>query len=532
MTGADRRRWWTTFLCLGALGALWAVASPPVSGPDEDAHVVEAAATALLRPSTSVEVVTVDDTDDPPPRVDTTYRLPAGYGALRAQRCFAFFVAITPACAPGLPDPAGPDTDAVTNAGSYPPAYYALVGWPARLLDPGAAVRGMRLASSTLCAAVVASAVVALRRVRAAPVVAGMVLALPPMALYLFASVNPSALEIAAGVGAWAGGLALLEAEGDPTGREVARLAVPLSLLALARPTGPLLAAGTVAVLVAGWGRRDRVAVLARSTTGRIAAVATAVAWTAAAAWLALVDMPLAGYPVTGESLLERISRSLSLLPDRARQLVGVLGWLDTPVPAPFVWGWLLVTAGLVTAALVQGSWRHRVVLGAMVAAVPLTAAVGEALQVPDVGYIWQGRYSLPVFAGVPILAASIVARRPGDPAGAGRVLGSSAASAVALGAAATQVLTFAVAMSRYTAGDLAWLAFLGERSWEPPGGAVTLVVAFVVVVAVLVASALWGLWAPSSADRPPSPAQRATPGVVTGPPSHRPASGMSPEAP
>ena len=128
-----------------------------------------------------------------------------------------------------------------TAAGSYPPAFYLMVGSPGAVDSSATGVYLMRLVHAALCAALVASAVVTAARDGRNRLVLWGSPPLTPMALLLFGAVNPSGLEIAAAILLWTAlGALLLSTERRHPGAAVARVGVGGSLLALSRPGSPL----------------------------------------------------------------------------------------------------------------------------------------------------------------------------------------------------------------------------------------------------------------------------------------------------
>ena len=143
-------------------------------------------------------------------------------------------------------------------------------------------------------------------------------------------------------------------------------------------------------------------------------AVAVGAATLVASAWF-VYARPLdsvVGIRQPDETRLEIARHSFDLLPVRVRELVGVFGWGDTNVPSWMAYGWLLLVAGLVVAALVVGTGRQRAVLAGLIAANVAIPTVAELPKAHDLGYIWQGRYSLPFVVAIPLFAGWCVARR------------------------------------------------------------------------------------------------------------------------
>src|SRR5680860_611994 len=113
------RQWWTTFVLVGLLSGLWALASPLFSGPDEPAHVTRSAAISRGQ-------LTGDD----PKRGDLTENylavsIPEIYGDPRIA-CFAFYRDLPASCQSF--DGSSEDGPVLTLAGRHPPLYYAIAG--------------------------------------------------------------------------------------------------------------------------------------------------------------------------------------------------------------------------------------------------------------------------------------------------------------------------------------------------------------------------------------------------------------------
>ena len=86
--------------------------------------------------------------------------------------------------------------------------------------------------------------------------------------------------------------------------------------------------------------------------------------------------------------------------------MVGWFGWLDTPAPVGVHLAWavaLLATVllGLRAARPVRAALV--VLLGIGTVAIPVVLELASA---NTVGFYWQGRYTLPLAVGVPLVAA------------------------------------------------------------------------------------------------------------------------------
>lgn len=471
----DGALWWTTFLVVWALASLWAAASPLAGVPDEPAHV--GYAVSLVRGQLGTDVSSADP-DAPPAlqvlglRHDYRVTVPAWAAQLnQLPSCYMFAPDYGAACSPELTASTRPTTT-YTPVGRYEPLYYALVGLPSLVLSGPDALHAMRVVSAALCAALTATAMVAAAGTvrRRGLAVLGVALAVTPLAFFLFGAVNPSGFEIAAGIAAWATLLDLWARPGPVTTPVITRTALCCSTFVLVRPLGPLYLALAAGVVLLAAARPGRLRELLASTAGRVAAGAVALASAAAVAWI-LVMKPengLLGHGVAGLSLGESLRGSWDRIATRTDQLVGVFGWLDTVMPRWVYDTWLGMVALVVVVALVVGRWRQRAaVLVALALAVILPLFL-EATRVPSVGFIWQGRYTLPLAAGLTVVAAWVVAERLRAPH---RVL-LAWSTTYATVIAGLQLVAHATALDRYVVGlPTPLFSYLTRPGWRPPLG-------------------------------------------------------------
>ncbi len=477
----SRSRWWTTFGVASVLCLSWAVATPLFAAPDEPAHVVRAASIARgtilghkVQEATAAERGAFRPIDF---RGAYRVRLPEIYRSAYSAGCFAFQADVTANCA--YFRGSNRTADVLTTAGSQPPAYYAVVGLLARPLPDGArTIYLMRFINAVMFAALLASAIASLERtVNPVLASAGVAVAITPMVLFLGGVVNPSGIEIAAALCVWTTGAVLArEAAGRIDGRLAIRLTIAASAVALARPLGPFwLALAAVALLaIAARGARAR---LLRSRPIQIGALVVAICAVAQVAWVASVGtLNTTTTNTVGIDLpwINLTRGSIGLSFSRFQQMIGVFGWLDTSVPGFTLFIWIFALGTVLTLAVMLG--RARLTTVAIVLGV-LTILVPIALEVPNVhaaGYFWQGRYTLPLAVGVPVLAGLSAAstRQQGLRIGAFLTL---LGSALAVG----QVLAFVQALRRYMVGVHGGLLFWRHGLWSPPIPASVLTVVF-----------------------------------------------------
>jgi hypothetical protein len=213
------------------------------------------------------------------------------------------------------------------------------------------------------------------------------------------------------------------------------------------------------------------------------------------------------GFAQPGLSHLSAAQHSLARFPQRARDMVGVFGWGDTHLPRWLTDLWLLAAGVLAATALAVGRWRQRIALLATMVTLVVVPVGSEALRAPSIGFVWQGRYSLPLAIGVPLLSGWVLAssdrfsRRP-------QLL---ATYAVIAGTAGALLWSHAVWMSRNMAGlDHPVLSYLTSHGWHPP------LPAWALGTAMLAAVVAYGCWSAMLARELAEPSGSSPPGALS----------------
>lgn len=402
-------RWLLPFVGYLLLFAAWAFATPYDGTPDEMRHIIHAygVASGDIAPAPAKEGKVGGAYHDVP-------------RSLLSTNCFAFHADRSASCAK---PPGGDDakTRVLTPAGRYNPAYYLAVGWPMVLSPTMAGVLVARLISAALVAGLLAAATAVALSMGRRGLLAGLLVAVTPMTAHLAGAINPNGVEIAAGAALVMALIAILFEPGvsDRVRSAWWLAAVSGAVLLLVRPAGPAWFA-VIALVMFVPHPADRYRELLRSRR----------TWLLAG-FLALVGVFAAGWTVwkrANELTPNRPpARHLSLFDgmkveffDQWRrhvgEMVGVLGWLDTPLPVVVHIAWWFSLGALVMLALAVGRPvdRWRVVgLGALGMLVP---SMIEANNANEYGFIAQGRYYLPMLVGVPVLAAYAITRGGYDP--------------------------------------------------------------------------------------------------------------------
>ena len=446
----------------GLLAATWALASPLMSVPDEPAHVLRAA--SLVQGELLGEVEAYAD-DGPPPVRATFHRVPvpAGFEEVAGlHMCFAPYRDTADCAAPLREEPG--TVRVTTTAGAYPPPFYAVVGVPTALLPPAAAVLAGRLLHAAAVALLLAAATAAAWDVGGRWLVVGVIVAVTPAVPYLAGGINPSGIEIASALALWVGGLELVVRPGPRPARLVAAAG---AVLAWSRPLSPAIVLGILACTGVLALDGPRWQALRRDRSARWAAATVGVAVLTAAAWIAWSDAlgSFIAYPDPALTWRDALVRSWRMSWYRLQQLVGVLGWLDTPLRPWTVNLWGLVAVGLGVGALVLGTWRQRLVLLALVAATVGAPLAVEVLTAAEQGFVWQGRYTLPVTVGYGVVGGWALAhglRRVDD------ARATAVAVAVAGVCAVGHVAAHLTSMSRYSTGyGTSLVAYLRAPGWQ-----------------------------------------------------------------
>jgi len=356
-----------------------AVTSPPLVGPDEPAHQ----ATAYY---TSVNIL--------PPEREADYYTP---GIFKQGACTAFDSTKDASCA--LPrEDSWPAKVRVLN---YPPPYYWVVALGQKAM-PGTddwLDIGGRLASLLLNVGALGLLALLARRVTTSW---GTYLLLisTPMAAFLWAVVNPNGWEVTSGLlfaflfaTAWWNWDVGLNRRLSGWARVLLVTAASLAFALSRHDAAVWMCLLVLTVFLMGPSplqRSAKVRLLGAFLIGLIAAVLWQLTHPA-------IHEPNNDDPIkdpTGLNYLHWLGQIDEMLPERLRQMVGVLGWLDTPVPYTLaillMLGWALLI-GIMYA-------RRHIPLGVLATGFAATILVPTALELlrwNDWPFWYQGRITL-----------------------------------------------------------------------------------------------------------------------------------------
>jgi hypothetical protein len=429
---------------LGAIALCWILLTPPGAGADEPTHLVR---TGVLAEGDFTDFLARD--------LAPREHLLAREFATPEPGCYA------PVDHPEIPVECSVGTQPVsdrpdgqvtltTTADNYP-IWSHLIAAVGTWIPGISAVWTARAASSAVAVALVACAI-ALARPRSSLAPAGVLVALTPMAWATFGTVNPSTITIGGAVAVWT--VLASGALREPSRGEAWLLAAGWAALALPRRDGLIWACLVLAAFVLAdgrepftdvWRQRRRfaapLALIAAVTAivlvwdvtnaARVAQLGTAAPLAVVAAWIVRWAWDrLAGRRVARAALVLALAAVAALgvaaafvvrpggwdrpLADTVTgetgrhltEAIGVLGWLDVPLPAAATFGWA-VLVGVLAAAAVAAGGRSPALAASTLGLAIVTSWVFEMQEGSTYGRYWQGRYSLPLLVGVPIVLAA-----------------------------------------------------------------------------------------------------------------------------
>ncbi|WP_114423698.1 DUF2142 domain-containing protein [Nocardioides houyundeii] len=398
--------WVWVFACF----LTWSLATPFWSSPDAPAH-------DLMAWHVGHGHLLPDPTEVLNSGVTSNAVTPAPEGLVRSAETVGCYAQERRTAAGCMVSP-GDDADLVdfvNPAGRNFPTYYLATGWPSTLFDGVAALYAMRVAAAAIAALFVAwAASAAWTRARPMTALAGVAVALTPMAMYLGGAINPNSLEITAAMALAATSVVFLREPETWLGAVMYRRAM---IAAGVMVTIRLLAPVWVLVWVVAF------ALVADRRAWRKVLTRRGLAW-AAVPFLGAVFNVVWTYTAALTDYQDEPKHSLTLAQafwaskeniDRVGSVstqVGVFGWLDTVLPGSTYYYYALTVVFLVAVAWVFLPGREALVTAWLLVAAYLVPIVLQAAQWNTNGGVWQGRYTLPLSVMIPIITLVLAADR------------------------------------------------------------------------------------------------------------------------
>ncbi|TFB74336.1 DUF2142 domain-containing protein [Cryobacterium glaciale] len=481
----------SAWLTLSLLAGAWAMATPISGAPDEPAHIIKAAS------------VVRGQFVGTPSENGHTVNVPQYIASTHAVTCFAFQPEVAADCADSVP--LGDDTiiPAETSAGLYNPVYYELVGWPSLLVNDESGIYLMRIVSGMVASAFLALSFVLIaswsRRVL--PML-GLVVACTPMVFFLNGVVNPNSLETAATLAAF---VALLSVVLQPNERllnhRLIILVVSSAFAVNTRGLSPLWLAVVLVIPLALLSWKSLLALIGRKQViwaiGAIfASTGVAILWMLSSNSLAAgisTDEVVTDYPGVGSSFLVGFVNVFSETFGFANGLVGQFGWLDTTAPAVTLFVWAALTGVLIIAAAAVLRGRRLTVFVLLAGSLVIIPALIQGVYITAGGFIWQGRYALPLFVCLVVGTAALISQ---SLTMTDRSVQRRLTGAILVTAAFAQIIAFAVVLQRYAVGSSGSLRdFYLDPAWQPPGGVLTWLAFYAITLLAGSILAFWWAW-------------------------------------
>jgi hypothetical protein len=497
----QRRLFLLIFGCLIAVVTAQNLGTPRNAGPDEPAHIVRGA--GLVRGEVFGESYgdwlrdgpVLDPGGADIARADLDSSALAVYDVPRwvarpSATCFAHQGDVPATCSaddlcydvdgggsrPCTPDERSGD-GALSTAASYPIWSHILPGLATLLVHSSTALWLARFLHAIVPVVLVAATLTHLLATSRQAAASAVLLATTPMLLFLLAVVNPSGVAIAGAITAWVTLDDVLRTGRAPWWL----LTLGFGALVLPRNDGLIWAALIVGVLALVWRRNPLTLWSALPPRNRIAIAAVSVV---GAAWALISGGGLV--PVAKpDNFVDRVLMNTG---QHLREAVGVLGWLDTPLPESMYALWFFTAGLVVMIALVTREYVRAIGAAAALALFVVVGWVLEIVQGRTAGLFWQGRYALPVLVGMVIVAAmgSDIDRRIGPVA------------AAVPGALALVVwnVAFFQQLRRWAVGTNGSIRPWAWDTWDTPVPIPLVIVVHVAATALLA----WVCWSPRRA--------------------------------
>ena len=382
-------------VALGIAGGLWAFSSPVGGVPDEPAHIVYAWGVATGQGFGDADIACGDDLIPCPA---AQFEVPGGL--IPRPGCYAFKPAVPAGCQ--LFADAGVHA---TTAVRYPPMYYVAVGLAMRgsiaLGFSGESAGSLARLTSVLISISLLAPALALASKHATRLIPTIVVLLTPMSLFMIAAINPSGAEISAAIAA---ATALVVLSRARSSRPAVWLFVyAITWLTWTRPIG-LIWTGAISlfgILYLAM-RVDRAGLRAAVRDHRTVVGAATINLVGGAGWFWYATRVHGSGTSLGRATLpdRGVEEVLALAlrwGELIRENLGVLGWLDTPMPTPLLLG---TAAGIaiLTYEPLRASGANRKQIHVSVAYL-VTIVIGVTALMRQQEFLWQGRYALPALA-------------------------------------------------------------------------------------------------------------------------------------
>jgi len=383
--------------------------------------------------------------------------------------CDIFQPLKTAACLSNIKVPMVPLRRA-TYEGTYEPFAYFLPGLAADFgHNPTASLLRGRAVSGLVCVLLLALAVLVLWVPRAGPwSLVGLLVGVTPTVLFEASGLSPSGPEICADICVLAAVMSLTRPGGAMRERRLPWVAFTAGgmVLTTAKSDGFAYFGLCLLLMVAMTGGPRPTWRLLRSGGGKAV-------WTGAGIAVALIAEAWwqIGYQAHTSLLFGDtvgvVRQMYHDLPLLLEQMVASFAWSDVLAHPVDYLVWMVLVVGLVAVAALASPRRGRLLLaGVVVSLLVLTPVI--ALQTDSIGSPTFGRYTLPFWVALPLLAGELLYRHRGR---LGETLPTRLPLYIAVGATAVHLTSWWFNGRRYAVTVVGPLFFPPHAAWSPPLG-------------------------------------------------------------
>jgi hypothetical protein len=403
-----RRTWWFAFTVFCLLGAAWSLAMPYDGPADELQHVLRAYGVWSGQIHLTADLIRVPQS-----------LVPQGLGV--SSSCFRWNHTVSAHCAAT----AGANKAQIhqmimspSNAATYSPVYYALVGWTIRIWPTDFGIILARLLTTVFMSVFIASAIAIVAKVKYGRwLLAGMLLVLTPVVVNLEGGVNPAGPEIVVGLALWAALIGMVDA--DKASPALVRLAcISAGFLAVFRSFGLGWLALILVAGAFGLTRPQLRRLLADRSLRRtfwrwspfsLVGVIFGYYWDHLSGGVG----NLAAGPVV--ATMSQSQADLAELWTRStyytQGLIALTSYGDVPTPELVFYFWFGACALLILLALAVCGWRDRLRIVGVITASYAILMYPDSETVMHGWWLSQGRYALPFIVGAPLLSAYLLGK-------------------------------------------------------------------------------------------------------------------------
>lgn len=472
--GRPSRALWFFLAGVLCLQAAWILAVPAFRGLDEIDHAYRAVSVVRGHVAAATEPV--------PDGRGQKVMVPESFVRAAEPACEQLKYVGRGNCYPVTAPNSEGDVGIASAASLYMPLYYGLVGWPSLWLTGEQALYAMRMTSMLLCNALLGLAAAMAWKNYRPWFATGLLVCLTPAVIYATTIVAPNGLSMVGGLLMWIAWTPADHARRRALGRQRLWLgALGAAVCSLTHNTGPIWVLLTILIMAAlkrpwRWpasARRTAVAVIAAV----LAAMGAALIWALTTGANSSGREPHApdGPPSLGEVALRPMSWLFQSIFGAPR----AGGFAE-----PYVYG-LAFTVLLVfcLSGLIRADRNVRLACFFIACSLIAIPAALTALTYENIGFAWQGRYSIPLGVGITVLAAAVLSDKVRFTS-AHLIIGP-ALGVVAMGAVLSARANLTDESARFLApspvaptlcllGCLAWMAWLhlGSRQQVIPSAA------------------------------------------------------------